>query len=84
MNKIHMNFKNDDNFDNHTCICKSTIVNEHIYLCETLNEGRKLNISYDQIYNGNIVSQKEIISILNENIKKLETFTQARDDPSSC
>ena len=51
---------------------------EEICICE-LNNRKPLNISYNDIFNGSIKQQKDIIQILIRNMNKYEEFNLAQD-----
>ena len=44
--------------------------NEHILECEKLNSEKKYE--FDQIINGDLIEQKEMLKIWRENLKKIE------------
>ena len=55
------------------------MTNEHLYYCIVLNEGKTIHDKYEQIFKGNISEQKQILDILEQNMKKHEQFTSAQD-----
>ena len=75
MNKISDNFKHHKYIEN--CICGGYLDNSHLFECSVLNDGKSLNISYSQIFNGSLNEQKYIVNILDKNMEKLEEYTQA-------
>ena len=74
MNPLKNNFKGDKIIQ--YCVCLQVMENKHLYYCEILNNGRKINHIYEDILNGTLHQQKDIINILTENMKKFETLTQ--------
>ena len=76
MNKLKYNFGGEE-----ICICGLNLENEHLVSCLILINGNPPNISYSDIFNGNIKQHKDIIPILIRNIKKYEEFTLAQDSP---
>ena len=76
MNELKYNFGGED-----LCICGSRLDNEHLFNCEVLSEGKPSNTEYKLIFNGSIKQQKDIIQILNRNMKTLKKFTLAQDSP---
>ena len=78
-NKIDNNFSKNHNIDNANCRCGAQLMNEHIYSCLILNERRQLNIPYKRIFNGSLHDMKKIVNIMNENMKKLKSLSQAQD-----
>ena len=63
------------------CVCDKNINlnNEHLYYCDVLNEGQTFSIPYIKLFNGTIIEQCQIVNILNENMNKYETYTQAQE-----
>ena len=76
MNKLKYNFGGED-----ICICGLNLENEHLLSCGILNNGTPRNISYNDIFNGSIKQQKDIIQILIKNMNKFEEITLAQDSP---
>ena len=63
------------------CICGTKLESEHLLNCETLNEGKPSNMNYNNIFNVSIKQQKDIIQLLNRNMKTFTKFTLAQDRP---
>ena len=59
MNKLKYNLGGED-----ICICGRNLENDHLLRCEILNNGTLSNILYNDIFNGSIKQQKDIIQIL--------------------
>ena len=57
MNPIKNNFNKMNYLEK--CDCGIKLTNEHIYTCVFLNEGRKLNVSYNKLFNGTLSEQKQ-------------------------
>ena len=70
MNKLQYNYPG--NKQTELCQCGVDMTNEHLYYCNVLNEGNKLQDKYEQIFKGNLTKQKLILDILEHNIKKHE------------
>ena len=77
MNKLKYNFQGNSDIIQ-TRICENVLNNEHLYYCEVLNEGRKCDVSYMELFNGNLRKQKIVVNILHENMENFETFSQAQ------
>ena len=77
MNNLNYNYQG--NRKTQLCKCGQEMVNEHLYYCSVLNEGQIIQDKYEQIFNGNIKEQKQILDILEQNIKKYELSTSAQD-----
>ena len=60
------------------CMCEETMNNEHLYSCILISEARTCNLSYTQLFNGNLHEQHTILNILHQNMKHFETLTQAQ------
>ena len=70
------------------CICGAIETMAHIYLCKSLNQNNQ-EISYDQIYNGNLNSQIEVFKRFQKNLeirKEIKENDNPCDprDPLSC
>ena len=75
MNSLKYNFGGED-----MCVCSTVLNNEHLYSCETLNGEHFSSLEYQVIFNGTICQQKEVIQILNRNMKIFENNTLAQED----
>ena len=75
MNLIKDNFRNEHLLEK--CLCMKTLTNEHMYICEILNDNEKPSIKYIQFFNGSLSEQKIIVTIMNRNMKIIEKFTLA-------
>ena len=76
MNLLTYNFPNK-NSQIQKCKCGEQITNEHLLDCDMLNNGRKYDLKYQQIFNGTIQEQKSILNVLQKNLKIVEISTQA-------
>ena len=76
MNQLKYNFGGED-----ICLCSLPLDNENLLNCESFNGGKPLNMDYTHIFNGTLKQQKDIIQMLNRNMKIFQTFTQAQDCP---
>ena len=60
----NLNYIYQGNRETQLCQCGQEMVNEHLYYCSVLNEGQIIQDKYEQIFNGNIKEQKQILDIL--------------------
>ena len=81
MNDLQYNFNGNNVVQ--SCLCNKKVIlnNEHLFYCEVLNEGRKCNTPYIKLFNGTLFEQRDIVNILDANMRKYETFSQAQEDP---
>ena len=81
MTKIPNNFGNKEE----KCVCGQVENLPHIYLCESYNE-KKVEISYKELYNGNLLNQIEIFRRVEKNLKKRTEIKSPCDlsDPLNC
>ena len=77
MNKLNYNYPGNKIVE--LCQCGVQMTNEHLYYCIVLNEGIRNQDKYEQIFNGTITEQKQILDILEQNMMKHEQFTSAQD-----
>lgn len=52
------------------CLCGSKEDMEHILNCDILNEGRKHDLKYEQLYKGTISEQLEVFRIFENNLER--------------
>ena len=55
------------------CHCGSEESILHIYNCDLLNQGSPSNIKYENIFNGNIKNQVEVLNKFEENLENERT-----------
>ena len=77
MNNLKYNFGSEVEI----CVCGTRLVNEHLYICEKLSDGKLSNVPYNEIFNGSIKQQKHIVQILVRNMKKYQELTLAQEIP---
>ena len=70
MNNLSYNYPGNKKVEIFQCGVKMT--NEHWYYCIVLNEGISIQDKYEQIFNGTITEQKQILDILKQNMMKHE------------
>ena len=70
MTEISDNFSKNN--EENTCICGEKENMHHIYNCETLNEEKKSNVPYENIFNGEIKKQIEVFKQFKQNMKNRE------------
>ena len=62
---------------NRKCICGENEIMKHIYNCKLLNRKEiRTNEPYENIFNGNIEQQNEVMEIFEENLRKLEKIRE--------
>ena len=77
MNNLKYNFPG--NKEAEYCQCGEQMTNTQLLSCRILNDDLQHNYKYEDILNGNIVQQSEILKILRKNMKKFKIFSQAQD-----
>ena len=77
MNNLKYNYPGSKGIE--YCVCGQFIDNPHLLSCTSLNIYNKYDFQYDELLNGNIHQQKEILTILKINMSKLEAYSQAQD-----
>ena len=70
---------NGSNNNTEFCHCGSEMVNEHGLLSNVLNEGQDKNHTYDDLLNGTLALQKNIINISRKNMENHSKFSWAQD-----
>ena len=70
MTEIADNFSKTN--EENTCICGEKENMHHIYNCEILNEEKKPNVPYENIFNGEIKKQIEVFKQFKQNMEKRE------------
>ena len=76
MNKLAYNYKGNNIEEK--CQCGKDMNNIHLYECQVLNHSER-TVKYSKLFNGRLCELKYLISIIRENLKKHEKFTQAQD-----
>ena len=61
-------------------MCGAIETMSHIYYCESLNE-KKPNITYNELYNGNLNNQIQIYRRLETNIEKVREIKTKHNFP---
>ena len=78
MNSLKYNFKGKHIIE--LCLCNTEIlVNQHLYECEILNEGRKNNTPYNKLFNGTLMEQYNIVNTLEFNMENYRKYSQTLD-----
>ena len=75
-NKLTYNYPG--NKEKELCECGVNITNEHLYNCLMLNQGKIVEDNYEQIFNGTLSEQKQVLNILEQNMNKHEDYALAR------
>ena len=63
------------------CLCGSKEDMEHILNCDILNEGRKHDLKYEQLYKGTISEQLEVFRIFENSLERREMLKKIPCDP---
>ena len=70
MNEFNFNFKGLK--DEESCVCTIKLSNPHIFQCRILNEFKDHELKYEDILNGTLHQQKNILNTMKKNIKTTE------------
>ena len=76
-NKLKYNYPTNEELE--ICQCGLEITNEHLYYCSELNQRNSEQDSYERIFDGTFVEQKQILKILETNMTKHIKFTSAQE-----
>ena len=78
MNKIPFNFPGNKENVNCETNCGNILNNEHILICEILNEGNSHNLKYEHIFNGTLNQQIEVLYKIKLNLSRREQIITQR------
>ena len=75
MNELKINFAGlkEEEF----CICTHIMNNHHLYECKSLNSDDNSKYQYEDLLNGTLHQQKNIVSILKKNLANYRKITLA-------
>ena len=76
--RTDLKYNHPGNKQSELCQYGVNITNEHVYNCPLLNQGHIIKNNYGQIFNGTLSEQKQVLNILEQNMKKHEDFTSAQ------
>ena len=74
MNDLKYNFPGSEIEE--VCICGTKLTNDHLYHCEYFGKHEELSPEYENIFNGTIHEQYQILKLLTQNIKYYQETTQ--------
>jgi hypothetical protein len=68
----------------HKCICGEKEDMKHIHNCEIINNGEKIDLEFEKIFEGNIPEQIKVFRKFERNLKTRENLKEEKKDTTPC